>query len=230
MPLIELSNYSLRPMGSGQGLKGINIALSAGDVCAIDSQNEDDAFLLIRALATLVHPLTGTYRFNGLKIDFQNHQASLDCKKKIGYIAPDAALISNLTIRQNLLLMRYYFDNDLTIDLDNRAQQLCQDFGIEAKLHKRPAELNTREVQAAVVIREIMKKPDLLLLISPEEFIGHEHFELLTQLLNNWIAANKPVVFHSYDRRLVRRYAQKKIIIVNGTLTTIEMRRLDEAL
>jgi putative ABC transport system ATP-binding protein len=228
MCLIELSDYTIPPTGSGQGLKEVCVSLSSGDVWAVECQYQEDAYLFIQALATLIRPAKGTYRFNGQKIDLTVQRESLACKKKIGYIGPDAALISNLTIRQNLLLMRYYFGNDLTIDLDDNAQGLCRAFGIETKMHKRPAELNAREVQAAVVIREIIKNPELLLLINPEEFIGHENFELLTQLFNDWIATGKPVVFHSYDRRLVRRYAKGKFNITHGALTTIDVGRLDD--
>lgn len=226
MSLIELSNYTLAPIGSGQGLSRISFTLSSGDVCAVESRNPDDAHLFIRALATLAHPVQGTYRFKGHPINFNVSGESLSTKRKIGYIAPDAALISNLTIRQNLLLVRYYLTNDLTIDLDEKQKHLCHSFGIDTKLNKRPAELNIREIQATVVLRELLKEPELLLLIHPEKFIGHEKIELIAQLFNGWTDEGKPVVFHSYDQRLVRRYAKKKIIISNATLTTIDTKPL----
>jgi ABC-type lipoprotein export system ATPase subunit len=230
MPLIEMSDYCVRPMGSGYGLNHIYFSLGQGDLCTVESQNPDDAHLFMRALATLNMPSSGTYRFNGQTIDLHSQRKSLKCKRKIGYIAPDAALISNLTIRQNLLLMQYYFSNDLSIGLDERQQWLCQSFGIDAKMNQRPAGLNAREVQAAMIIREVIKKPQLLLLIHPEDFIGHDKFELITQIFNDWIAEGKPVVFHSYDRRLIRRYAKKKVIISNGTLTTIDIKPTDETM
>lgn len=224
MSLIELSDYTLTPTGTGQGLSNIYFSLSTGDICAIESQNADDAHQFIRALATLIQPAKGTYHFNGKKINFTKMQETLNCKRKIGYIASDAALISNLTIRQNLLLMQYYFSNDLSIEIDEKTRELCQAFGIDSKLHQRPAELNTREAQAVIVVREYIKKPEVLLLTNPEEFIGHEKLELLTQIFNDWIATGKPVVLNSYDRRLVRLYANRTIIIANGSLTTIDLK------
>lgn len=227
MPLIEMANYDLAPIETGQGLKGINFSLSPGDVYAVESKIPDDAHLFIRALATLTRPNKGTYYYDGKPIDFSKPEA-IACKRKIGYIAPDAALISNLTIRQNLLLMRYYFSNDLTIDLSEKQKALCRSFGLDAKLNKRPAQLNAREIQAVIVIREVFKKPELLLLIQPEEFIGHENFDQMTLLFNDWTAASKPVVFHSYDRRLIRRYAKRKVVISGDALTTVDMKRLTD--
>jgi ABC-type ATPase involved in cell division len=81
------------------------------------------------------------------------------------------------------------------------------------------------EIQMAIVIREISKKPQVLLLQRPEEFIGHAKFGVLIKIFNEWIAKQKPVVFITYDRRLIRRFANRKILITNGTLTAVNIKR-----
>ena len=222
--IIEMLDYTLSPQGSGSGINGFYFALSPGDVCAIDAQVPDDATMFLRSVATLIRPVNGTYRYNGKRINMASYKAMLSCKPKIGYIAPDAALISNLTIRQNILIQRYYLENDLTIDLDEKLQNLCDTFGICEKLDMRPADLNTMEIQMAIVIREMSKKPQVLLLDRPEDFIGHSKFDILVEIFNDWITKRKPVVFLSYDRRLIRRFANRKILITNGALTTVAVK------
>ena len=225
MHLIEMSDYTLAPTGSGNGIRDFYFALAPGDVCAIEAQNPDDGHEFLRALATLSYPVTGALRWNGRRVRLKSYRALLGYKKRIGYIAPDAALISNLTVRQNILLHRYYVENDLGIDLDDRLAAMCDTFGISHKMDRRPADLNSMERQMAIVIREIGKKPDILLLDRPEDFIGHAKFEVLVELFSQWIAQGKPVVFESYDRRLVRRFATRKVLITNGSLTTVEIRK-----
>ena len=39
----------------------------------------------------------------------------------------------------------------------------------------------------AIVIREISKDPEILLLDRPEDFIGHANFDLLVQIFKEWI-------------------------------------------
>jgi ABC-type lipoprotein export system ATPase subunit len=225
MPLIELCDYVLAPMGSGYGIQRFSFAISQGDVYAVEASHPDDATLFLRALATLVSPRKGIYRFDGKRKDFGNYRDLLGCKQRIGYIAPDAALISNLTLRQNLLLRRYYFENTLSDHLDDTLQTLCRAFNILDKLDKRPTGLNTMDVQAAIVIRELSKDPDVLLLTRPEDFIGHTYFDTLGRLFNDWIDKRLPVVILSYDRRLVRRFANRKVTITNTVLTTADMKR-----
>lgn len=226
MTVIELLDYTLAPSGSGSGISGFYFALSTGDVCAIDATNPDDAHQFLRALATLALPLKGTYKFEEKKLNLKHYHELLRCKRKIGYIAPDAALISNITVRQNLLMTRYYFENNINIDLDDETRLLCSAFGLEDKLDKRPAELNSMEAQAAIVIREVSKQPLVFLLQQPEDFIGHAKFDLLVRILNDWIAKQAPIVFLSYDRRLIRRFASRKILITDGSLTTVSTRQM----
>ncbi|MGD8835296.1 MAG: ATP-binding cassette domain-containing protein [Desulfobacteraceae bacterium] len=223
--IIEMTDYTLAPRGTGDGIHRFYFSLSEGNVCAIESPNPDDANAFLRAVATLNRPVQGNYRYKGRRIDLKSYEQMLRCKPKIGYIAPDASLISNLTVRQNFLLKRYYFENNLHIDLDDNLRSICDTLGISSKLDKRPAGLNSLEARMAIVIREISKKPQVLLLDRPEEFIGHDKFDILVDIFGDWIAKKKPVVFFSYDRRFIRRYANRKILIANGVLTTTDLKR-----
>jgi ABC-type lipoprotein export system ATPase subunit len=225
MHVIELSDYYLAPVGTGHGISCFSFALSPGDVCAIDSQSPDDAHAFLRALATLVRPLSGKYTFKGRLHNLNRYDEMLCCKQKIGYLAPDTALISNMTLRQNLLLTRYYYENTLNIHLDETVLALCRTLAIEDKLDKRPAGLNSMEIQAAIALREISKKPEVLLLNQPENFIGHAKYEVLIGIFGQLIAEGMPVVFLSYDRRLVRRFANRKILINQGSLTTVAVKQ-----
>ena len=97
MPLLELSDCTLLPQGSGAGINRFYFSLSEGDVCAIDATHHDDATLFLKTLATLVRPLKGRFHCFGKQKDLSNYRDLLAYKQCVGYIAPDSALISNLT-------------------------------------------------------------------------------------------------------------------------------------
>jgi ABC-type lipoprotein export system ATPase subunit len=223
MYLIEMVDYTLPATGSGDGIKGFHFALAPGEICAVEAPKPDDSHQFLRAVATLAYPLQGTYRFMGNELNLQNYKELLPCKKKIGYIAADAALISNLTVRQNMLIHRYYFENDLSIDMDDKLHSMCDALGVCQKLDRRPADLNSMERQMAIVIREISKDPEAMLLDRPEDFVGHAKFDMLVRLFNDWVAQHKPVVFVSTDRRLIQRFATRRIRIAGGSLTIMDV-------
>ena len=73
MYLIELSDYCLNATGSGNGLKNSYFTLSNGDICSIQTDSSDDAHNFIKALATLIYPVNGAYRFLGEAANFSEN-------------------------------------------------------------------------------------------------------------------------------------------------------------
>ncbi|MBN1932389.1 MAG: hypothetical protein JW786_12365 [Desulfobacterales bacterium] len=211
MDIVELTDYMIIPTGKGSGLKNFNLKLSAGDVGAVHTDSPDDAHLLLKALATIEYPASGVYRFMGKQIDFSDYRTFLSCKRKIGYIASDAAMISKKTVRENLLLMRYYFENSLSLTLDDKTVALCKSFNIENKLDLPAVELHLLDLRIAIMIRELTKDPYLLLIERPEDFIKHSKFDLFVQLLKETLRSNPAVAFISYDNNFVEKFSNKKI-------------------
>ena len=219
--MIELSDYSLPATGSGSGLQNIYFTVSGGDVCFIQSDSINDAHIFLKALATLVRPENGTYRYMGETIDFSDYRKLLPFKKRIGYIGQDAAMISNRTIRENLLLLRYYFENSLSLALDESVIQLCNLFDLQNKLDIRPGELRPVELRTIIAIRELTKSLDILLLERPEDYFGHSRLNLFKEILKDNIEQGHAVVFSSNDQSFIEAFSNRKIRIADGTLTKI---------
>lgn len=188
----------------------------------MQADSPDDAHLLLKAIAMLEHPTGGAYRFMGKKINFSDHRNLLPYKKKIGYVTTDTSMISNMSIRENLLLMRYYFENSLSLDIKDNVKNLCAVFDIYDKLDIRPGELRPTELRSAIVIRELTKSPDILLFERPEDFIRHTKFDLFVKLLKEMLLTGIPVVFISYDAYLVKEFSNREILISDGNLTTVK--------
>lgn len=222
--IVGLSGYVLGTAGRGLDMGPFDFSLSAGDVCAIEAPNPEDGRTLLKALATLLRPLRGSYSFLGRTRDLANHRQVLSCKQKIGYAARDAALISNLTIRQNLLLMRYYFENGLNLALHPEVVDLCREFGIIDKLDLQPSDLDTMENRTALLIRELAKRPAVFLFDQPEDFLGHAGYDALLHIFRQLIDQRTPIVFLSNDQRLAARFANRSIIIGDGALAVAAIR------
>ena len=219
MSIIELTDYTLEPEGAGNGLADFSFSVDSGDGYAIETDSIDDAALLLKALVTLVAPRKGTYRFNNMKIDLSDYRNSLPCKQRLGYIASDAALISNRSVRENLLFMRYFHEDDLQLPLDAHAAQLCRKFDIFDKLERRPGELHPQDTKNTITIRELSKYPDVLVLERPEDFIDHTKFELFMEIVAAMTQRNLPVVFYSSDTDFTKTFSNKKVRISKGRLT-----------
>jgi len=215
----ELSDFVVHSeMGKGR-LYIEQLTLSEGEFCSIRSDSPDDTHLFLRALASLAYPVSGVYRHRGNTLDFSDYRRLLAFKQHIGYIASDAAMLSNRTIRENLLLMRFYDENSLSLALDENAWALCCQFNIQEKLDFRPADLDPVDLRAAITIRELTKSPELMLIERPEWFVGHRRFDLFTGHLEALTQAGCSVVCFSNDQDFVARFSTRTIIIENGMIS-----------
>jgi ABC-type ATPase involved in cell division len=221
MYLIELTNYCLNAIGAGNQLKDLKFELSNGDICFIQTDVTDDAHNFLKALATLVRPVSGTYHFMGKTANFSDYRKLLPLKKKIGYIGQDAAMISNRTVRENLLLMRCFFEDSLSLSLDDKAARLCRIFDLQDKLDVRPGRLQVADLRHAIAVRELTKAFDVLLLDRPEDYFGYSRFDLFNEVLEDIITSGQAAVFFSRDRHFIETFTNRKILITAGTLTKI---------
>jgi len=211
--VVTLENYALHDMTTGSRLQDFNFSLAPGEACSVSADDADAAHLFTSALATLVYPIFGRYIFLDDVLDFGKYQNLLECKKQIGYFGPDAALVSNLTIRQNLLLSRAYFENRLDLDLDDNVKNLCDAFDLTEKLDLRPTTLSPLDIRAAIITREITKPLKLFIMDSPEDLIGQPGFDSLVTRIEHRAATGIPLVLLCENDDLIDRLTDRIVRI-----------------
>ena len=211
--LVRLSDYTLEPLGDGNGLKNINLALSKGEALSIGTDSPDDAHLLLRGLATLDPPKSGRFFYKGKELDFSDYRSLLAYKKKVGYIAPDATLITNRSMRDNLMLMRYYFEDSTSIPMSDQVIELCKVFELEKGLDFKPPELDHEENRLFVIVRELSKNPEILIAERPRDFLRTKSFEILKAVLRNVIKKDVAFVFFSTDETFTKEFSDEQILI-----------------
>ncbi len=220
MPLIELTDYVLKPekTGSGQGIGPCTLSMDKGAVYIMKTDSANDAHLFFKGLATLAYPSRGAYRYKGETLIFSDYRKLLPTKKTIGYLTADTALISNRSIRENLALGRAYFHNDMTSNLDKDTLDLCEVFGIEGVLEQRPTNLGFTDNKSAMMVREIAKNPDILLLEYPEEFCLSEGdaLEVLIETIKTKLDLGMTLVFLTYEEDFSRCFSGKTLEISSG--------------
>jgi ABC-type ATPase involved in cell division len=220
MKLVELFDYSLAPFGEGKGIRECRFDLSLGEVCFIRAVLPDDAKLFLRALATLEKPLSGSYRFRGEALDFSDYRHLLPFKRKIAYVASDAALISNRSLLDNLRFVRAFFDNEMDSELPDDLMELFRQFQMEEKLHLRPGQVELEFVRLTIILRELSKKPEMLLLERPRDFLSPRNFDLFVGMLKDMIKDGVPVVCLASDEAFIGEFAGKEVRITEGSVET----------
>lgn len=216
MKIIELSDFT--PENNRKKFKNINFTLLKGDAVCVTSDSSADAHLFLRLLSMRIYPSCGMFKFNGLPIDFSDYRNLLPHKMKIGYIAPDAALINTLSIRANLLLKQYYFNNSFNARLTETESRLCADFELLDKLDDNVADLHPMDYRLSVTVRELSKSPEVLILDHPEIHIGPAKFGIFVSALKKYVQSGFTLVFISDNAGFIRTFSNKTVRITDGRL------------
>ncbi len=214
--LIELKECSYDPIGEGRGLARVNFELSAADACALSADLPDDGHLFMRGLASLNAPARGDFYFRGSRLDFSDYRKLLPYKRKIGYITPDSALIGNRSIQENIMLMHDYFSNSHDSRLTGKELELCSRFGLSEKMPLRPAQLDREDFRAVIIVRELSKRPDVLLVERPRDSLGPERFAVFTRILKEEIRTGIALLVLSSDEAFIHEFTNQKFRIENG--------------
>ena len=219
-PIIEIRNLMLTSAGRSGHDDPCLLAVNRGDRIAVSTDTPAACRHLLRVLATLERPEEGEYLFKGAPVELKNYRDCLAVKRRIGYVAADTAMISNRTLRENFLLTRFYYENDLTIDIDETVKRLCKSAGLTGKLERRPSALSSVELLKAIAIREMAKAPLVMLIDQPEHFMQMTPDDRMFQHLKQMVQSGTAIVFHSNNNAMTG-LANRRLALADGTIRTI---------
>lgn len=224
MPVVELTDCSYAPWGQGNGLSPFSFSLDRGQVAGVVADRNEDAHLFLRALASLATPLSGSLRHQGVLLDTGDYRRTLAYKRKVGYVASDSAVFSNRTLGETLLFPARYFGEADTSEIGPAAMDLCVHFEIAEKLDLRPAQAYEEDVRLTILVRELAKNPDLLIMERPSMHLDHpSHMQVLDKL-RELAADGLPMVLYTFNQNLMSELATKIVRISRGGLSVEEVR------
>ena len=221
MAIIELREYAHAPTGRGKGLQKFSFSLSPGDAFSLHADRIDDAHLFLRALATLEPPEEGTYLFKDDALDFTKSSQLLPVRRSIAYLGTDASLIGNRTLRTNLLFGRYYHENRLDLELNDDVLSMCRLLGIEDKLDLRPAQVALEDARAAVIVREMTKGAEVLLIEQAFVVLARPVVELYIEMMRKAVDSGIPCVYYAGLTQYDRLFKKKDIYIRDGVVNVV---------
>lgn len=208
---LRLENIVL-PVDRGR-MGPLTFSLASGDVCEIQSAASDRVRFFLRFLATLLKPLSGQFIWNEQLLDFSAYQSLLPVKRRIAYITTEAALITNRSLQENILIGDAWYNNTMHPEMDARCTELCRLFCLEDKLHLRPAAIGPMGRRAVVVVRGLAKHPDLILVERPEDFVGKNRRDVFLRTLKECSREGATIVFWTDDPEIGRGWCTRKWLL-----------------
>jgi putative ABC transport system ATP-binding protein len=205
-------------------LRGVDLALPAGQFVAIMGASGSGKSTLLGLLAGLDTPTTGRIVIDGVDITGLNEdELALVRGRKIGFVFQSYQLIPTLTAEENVLLPHELAGGEVKAGIA-RARDLLASVGLEDRMDHYPVQLSGGEQQRVALARAFMGKPPILMADEPtgnlDSVNGAHVLDLLISLNQR---EGTTLVLVTHDATLAGR-ADRIVTLSDGKVVADEMR------
>jgi sodium transport system ATP-binding protein len=205
-----------RKRGEVRAVDGVSFEAKPGEVLGILGVNGAGKTSLLRMLATLLTPTSGTARITGADIRQQSQQV----RQKIGFLSSTTALYNRLTAREMLL----YFGslNGLNSStLQKRADELIEMLEINEFANRLCDRLSTGQKQRVSLARTLLHDPPVLMLDEPTAGLDVLASRAIVDYIMLCRRNGKTILFSSHIMSEMERLSDRVAVIHRGKLTAL---------
>ena len=216
-PVIECEDLHIR-LGSGavavDVLRGIDLAIAAGESLSLVGPSGSGKSTLLMALAGLERPTSGRIRIEGTDITGLSEDALARLRgKRIGIVFQSFHLIPSMTALENVAVP---LELAGATDPFARAEAELVAVGLGERLAHYPAELSGGEQQRVAIARALAPDPAILLADEPSGNLDAENGAMVADLLFRANATRgMTLVLVTHDASLAAR-ARRAIRMMSG--------------
>lgn len=169
---------------------------------------------LLNMMAGVITPTGGSIFFDGEEMSGKTQKQKDRFRiEKIGYIFQDFKLIEDMTVEDNINILR--LEGVKTAEMDAVLDAL----GILGKKKKKVRQLSGGERQRVAIARAFVKKPQIILADEPTGNLNYEIGRaVVTQMLT--IAKGKTLVAVTHDDRLAELFDE--VIDMNAVASSVD--------
>lgn len=187
---LRFEKLSLESSG-GHPFSNVDFDFPMGQLLWLQASSGSGKSSLLRLLGALDAPTSGAYLVNGVDVTRLSFEELAPYRLAIGYGFEAGGLISNRTIRQNLMLPFFYHRKITAEEAEARVSACCERFGLAPVADLRPAYVSGGLRKAALVARALIHEPQLLLLDEPTLGLDESLKQVLADTIRDERASGK---------------------------------------
>lgn len=192
-----------------------DIEFENGKTYAILGVSGSGKTTLLNIIAGIVNPSEGKVLIDDIEITKLSQKEKDNFRlKNIGYIFQDFKLMEDMTVEDNLNLLK--IEKIKCIDIDEILNQV----GLKNKRKTKVKKLSGGEKQRVAIARALMKSPKIILADEPTGSLNYEKGLEIMELLNEFHKkSNHVMIFVTHDDRMAKfadEIIQFEDILVKG--------------
>jgi phospholipid/cholesterol/gamma-HCH transport system ATP-binding protein len=198
---VEMRDLHLA-FGEKQILSGVNLRLPARSRLVVLGQSGSGKSTLLRLILGILKPTAGDVIFKGLNVTRMGRLRLNRMRRKIGMVYQYSALISSLSVRDNLALPLEELTHKSRAEIDQIVDEKLTMVGMADARDKMPSELSGGMRKRIGLARGIIMDPELILYDEPTAGLDPVISSVINELiieLSEKIGAASIIVTHEMD-------------------------------
>lgn len=209
-------------------LKGVSLQVEKGEFVAVMGPSGSGKTTLLNCISCYIPADSGTITLGNTELAHLDEDALARVRnQQLGFVFQDFLLLDGLTVRQNILLPAIISESVNAL-VEERANQLCDVFGISHIRDKYPAEISGGEKQRTAVARALINHP---LLILADEPTGNLDSKSSRAVIHTFEQAKKTLeatIFMVTHDSFAASFCDRVIILRDGVVwRTLERAEMD---
>lgn len=219
---LELDNVSCSRDGIS-GFMGVSLQVGSRDSVVICGRSGGGKSLLLEVCAGLVRPTGGRVLWNGIPLHTLARDSLFDARRAIGYLFQVHALISNLSLFENLALPLRYRGGMSQREIELQVCHSMETCGLFSVGKCFPEALSAAQLRCAALARALVTSPALLMLDEPTAGVDPlTRHGIISVLKEVWSHRGVAMIIVSNSSELVRELSCSVLVAESGRVSPLE--------
>ena len=199
-------------------LKGVSLQVGKGEFVAVMGPSGSGKTTLLNCISCYIPADSGSIRLGKTELARLGEDALAEVRnKQLGFVFQDFLLLDGLTVRQNILLPAI-IGGVVSGMTEQRADQLCEVFGIAAIRDKYPAEISGGEKQRTAVARALINHPLLILADEPTGNLDSKSTRAVIRSFEQAKSALEATIFMVTHDSYAASFCDRVVILRDGVV------------
>jgi ABC-type lipoprotein export system ATPase subunit len=203
--------------GDMRVLKGVDLAVQAGEAVAIVGPSGSGKSTLLNIMGTLDRATHGTVHIDGRDSSGMNEEELAGLRaRRIGFVFQMHHLLPQCSVLENVLVPTVPAGTEG--GAQDRAISLLERVGLGERLGHRPGQLSGGECQRVAVVRALINEPALLLADEPTGSLDREGAEGLATVLRDLNRDAKTALVVVTHSEALANHMDRTLVVRDGVL------------
>ncbi len=197
-------------------LNDLDLTVYEGDFTVIMGASGSGKSTLLYSLSGMDKPTSGEVLYKGRDIvPFKEKEMAGLRVAEFGFVFQQIHLVSNLTMKENILVPGYRYANRSRKETIAETMELLQKMNIEHTADRLPSQVSGGEAQRCAIARAIVNQPGLLFADEPTGALNRKNTQDVLDLLTELNQQGQSILMVTHDIRAALR-ATRILYIEDG--------------